>query len=605
MKGKLRGSIFRSVDAGRGRIFAAALLVAAVYAVTLRSMPKHVFWMPDEGAKLFELQSCGLSWRKGVTYRVPFAGQQLVPGDEFLPGFDVYPTPSIARDGSLYLGFDTPVAFPLLTAPFYHAFGAPGLYVLPALSGWLTALLAGVMASWFAAALGPPVVLLVGLATPVWFYSVVFWEHTLATLFGLLAVCLVVRAPRRLESLIYAIPALLIATMLRSEMAALAAALGVAWAVVLLNSWLKSGAEETPPPLQPPVFAGRWSVLVLTAALTAALAGALAISLTPRHLNMLRLLPDRLDHALSGLANLPRGMLEVYVNSETLGPTMGGVWLAAAALAVLLSLVAPWVRSARARAAMTVTALSLMLVCCVFLAFAPEPYRGLHGFFPVAPFLILWPFGLRGAWRRGDAPLLALGTCSWVYLLLILAALALTYMHQGVLDVGMEWGQRYLLTAYPMMTILALVGLRRLRVSLQPARRRTVVTLVALLVATGVCLELRGIRMLHGTRTLMAKWDAAMRAEDVPIVVTVWWIVPGVADLFLTHDMFFSWRPGVAHWVDRARAHGVDAFTLADTEPLTSEILDTPGLRRVSKTVRVPGGLLLTRFRIDALPEHE
>ena len=60
-----------------------------------------------------------------------------------------------------------------------------GLYLLPVVCGWLIAVLSGALATWLAPGLGPAAILLVGLATPVWFYSVVFWEHTLATLFGL------------------------------------------------------------------------------------------------------------------------------------------------------------------------------------------------------------------------------------------------------------------------------------------------------------------------------------------------------------------------------------------------------------------------------------
>jgi len=591
-------------DARHRPTFLAALVVAVVYALSLWGMPKHVFWMPDEGAKLFELESCGLSWRDGVTYRIPFAGQSLVPGYEFLPGFDVYPTPSVAADGSLYLAFDTPVVFPLLSAPFYRVFGAPGLYALPVLSGWLTALLAGVLASWFAAGLAAPAVLLVGLATPVWFYSVVFWEHTLATLFGLFGVCLVVRAPRRLESLVFAAPAILVATMLRSEMALLGAALAAAWAMALVGGWLRPPVPgETMPPARDSTLArrsGGWRVLALAAGSIVVLAVVLQATLTTRHRGLLRLLPERLDQALSGIANLPHGMLEVYVNSESLGPTMGGLWLAATALAIAMALVAPWLRSERRQARTTVAALTMMLLCSLSLAFAPEPYRGLHGFFPVAPFLILWPYGLRHAWRRGDSRLLALATCSWVYLLSILGALAVTYMHQGVLDVGMEWGQRYLLTAYPMMTVLALVGLRALRAVPSPAwPRKSIVALFTSLVLTAGCLELRGIRMLYGTRGMMAKWDAAMRAEDGPVVTVVWWIVPAVAELFLTHEMFFTWLSGLADWVEQARTRGVTEFTLAHTEPLSDEEIGAPRIRRVAATRQVVGGLLLTRFEID------
>ena len=104
-----------TVLARHGWTVAAALLVAVVYGVSLSIMPKHVFWMPDEGAKLFELEAISLSWTNGMTYRLPFAGQRLIPGNDFLPGFDVFPDPITTSDGRMYLGFDNPVVFPLVT----------------------------------------------------------------------------------------------------------------------------------------------------------------------------------------------------------------------------------------------------------------------------------------------------------------------------------------------------------------------------------------------------------------------------------------------------------------------------------------------------------
>jgi hypothetical protein len=593
-----------TVLARHGWTVAAALLVAVVYGVSLSIMPKHVFWMPDEGAKLFELEAISLSWTNGVTYRLPFAGQRLIPGNDFLPGFDVFPDPITVSDGRMYLGFDNPIVFPLMTAPFFHTFGPVGLYILPVVSGWLVAVLSGVLATWFSSRLAPSAVLLVGLATPVWFYSVVFWEHTLASLFALLAVCVLVRAPHRIESIAATIPAMLVASMLRAEMPALAVALVVAWVVVVANAWRQPGTSSNDPTvLRLRRLLGDWRLLLLWLVAAVGLGALFRSSLTGRHHALIGVLPERLEQAFWGLPNIPQGLFEVFINSQNLGPAVTMGWRVTAAAAVLLALVAPLIRSRRARAAAVVAALAMILPCSVSLILTGEPYRGLHGLYPVAPFVILWPLALRGAWRRHDARVLALGTATGAYLLLCFGALALTYIHQGQLDVGMQWGQRYLLTAYPMLVVLSLLALRALLRSLPSTWPRAVVAgLFALLVAAGIGLEARGLRMLHGTRSIIANWDEAMRAEG-PIVTTVWWIVPAVADLFLTHEMFFTWQPGVAHWVERARQQGVTSFTLAHTEPISDEALNAPGLQRDPDGTRmIAGGLLLTRFRIEPVP---
>jgi hypothetical protein len=67
--------------------------------------------------------------------------------------------------------------------------------------------------------------------------------------------------------------------------------------------------------------------------------------------------------------------------------------------------------------------------------------------------------------------------------------------------------------------------------------------------------------------------------------------------------MFFTWQPGVARWVERARQLGVTSFTLAHTEPITDDALNARGLQRDPDGTRmIAGGLLLTRFRIEPVP---
>jgi len=82
-----------------------------------------------------------------------------------------------------------------LSRPFFDSFGAAGLYVIPVLSGWLIAVLAGIWAAAHEPRLGAPATLVAGLATPIAFQSVSFSEHTLATLCGAVAVTALVLAP--------------------------------------------------------------------------------------------------------------------------------------------------------------------------------------------------------------------------------------------------------------------------------------------------------------------------------------------------------------------------------------------------------------------------
>src|SRR5262245_10872557 len=208
---------------------AAAILVLAVYAAVLSIMPKEAFWSPDEGAKFIQAHS--IAWRNGFQYAIPYGAARLDPEYAFYPTRcrfeDIYPVQH--PDGTV--GFHWPIWFPLVTSLFARAFGPVGLYVIPLVSGWLVAVLAGYFIAAWSPALAPVAILAVGLATPIAFFSLTFWEHTLATLLALIALAVVVAAPpRRRQWTVWVIlPILLVAAVLRVELSLFGVAVLCAW----------------------------------------------------------------------------------------------------------------------------------------------------------------------------------------------------------------------------------------------------------------------------------------------------------------------------------------------------------------------------------------
>src|ERR1700687_1147682 len=199
-----------------------ASVVLLVYVAVLYVMPKHVFWSPDEGARFIEMQS--MRWQNGLRYALPYPAQHLDPEVHFFPGNGVYQT--LGTDGTIR--FPWPIWFPLLSRGPFAMFGITGIYLVPLLSGWLVAVACGVLSHKLGSHLAPITILLVGLASPVFFYSLTFWEHTLTTLLALLSVLAVIHADGRASSLLVAVPLLVMATMLRLEMMAFVAALSMA-----------------------------------------------------------------------------------------------------------------------------------------------------------------------------------------------------------------------------------------------------------------------------------------------------------------------------------------------------------------------------------------
>lgn len=165
----------RRYQDGTVRFPAVLVLIGLVYGIIVFGYlgPLNAFWSTDQGVKL--LQTQGLILTRFQSQALPYPGASLDPAGAFLPFRGQY----LLRDGQAFAMF-SPVFSAMSAIPLF-AFGYPGLYLVPLLAacGALAAL----------AALGrlvlPPrwniaQVVLVAFCSPVFFYAVTFWEHTVA-----------------------------------------------------------------------------------------------------------------------------------------------------------------------------------------------------------------------------------------------------------------------------------------------------------------------------------------------------------------------------------------------------------------------------------------
>jgi hypothetical protein len=190
-------------------VLAAWASVLLVYVLSLLGMPRHVFWSPDEGSRL--LQAKTLRFDDGFSHALPYPGERLDPDLRFYAhrrGARIERSLYPVRDGAGAFHFHWAPWFPLLSRLPLELFGVTGVYVLPLLAGWLTAVLSGRLAAAIDPSLEVPAVLVVGLATPIYFYSLCFWEHTVAAALSLCAVLLFARRGGTPSALIACLPAL-------------------------------------------------------------------------------------------------------------------------------------------------------------------------------------------------------------------------------------------------------------------------------------------------------------------------------------------------------------------------------------------------------------
>lgn len=571
---------------------AAAVVVLAVYAAVLAAMPKDAFWSPDEGAKFIQLHS--VEWRGGFQYVIPYGGARIDPDFAFYPTRcrfeDLYPVP--LPDAGVKLHW--PVWFPFGTGVLVDAVGPTGLYLVPLLSGWLVALLAGYLIRAWDARLTPLAILSVGLATPIAFFSLTFWEHTLATLLGVAALCVVAASqPVRVRTLWVIAPLLLAAAALRIEMLPFAAALVCGW--LAAGRWSRAGEAGT----RVDSAGTRRAFIVLALAAAAALV-LLFAAVPERHRWIITEVPHFVLSSFAKLPYLIETLTAVLVDAPgNKAPVIPDLWRYALLLACLAALAAPALRSPRAAAITGLAGLVVMLEFSAYLVVLPEAYVSLHGFLPVAPFILLAAWAFPAVWRQRRHAQLAIAVTAAVYAGLMCAViLVFLVMPDGRTPVGLEWGNRYLFTLYPIAAVLALAGVRELhRAASSAAVRMTIIGGAAALLLCGALLEARGVWTLVQSRRLVATWQAALR-DGPPVLTDVWWLPANMAPLFISHAMHCVRPSELNQWLALAARQDVHEFTFANFRGLDSAAIAEAGRTVSVDGTRVVSGLRLTRVRI-------
>ena len=544
------------------------LALLAVYLGWVSRYPPGIFWSLDEGGKYIHLQSIVASGDAAAPLLYP--GRYLDQNLNFVPLYYW----SLWKD-QVYSWW--PVSFPLITYPFYRWLGWMGLYALPALAGAGCAVLAGLLVrtvyperrwppgvrgGWLAAGAA----LVTGLATPVAFYSTVFWEHTLSAACVSAAVLCLLHAWRtgRARWLVGAAILFSWVTYLRSDSAAMAAGIGLA---LLAVRW-------------------RWALLW-----GAGYAAACLPWLASNTLLMGAVL-GREWTAVNGLTvPLGEGLRQAGIwfvpyalfNAPFVGafPVEPAVLLLATAL-VGLALAAPFVRRP-AWSALPVYA-GLLVICGLVLA-QPQGYRSVHGFVLIAPHVVLaaWLFASRETRRTSPLALVLAGAVG----LYGVAYLARSWVAAG----GLQWGPRYLLPFYPLLVAASVVGLAAAWA--RPDASRTVkyglLVLYLLGVLIGVGYQLRGAEGALETRNYYRDSEQAIRDLQAPLVVSDCpWLAMVMPDLYWSGSVFtVEGDQAFGAWVGAARRVGARSVCRVTMDLCQLTPLDQIARQRAAN----PGGI--------------
>jgi hypothetical protein len=476
-----------SVDVSHRVASACGALALVTCLAVIQATPNDAFWTVDAGSKALLAQRLLDSGYAELAFEHP-----AIQVDPQGHAFPIPPPYAVARDGGFVSQY--PVAYPALAAPFAAVLGGAGLRVPAALGVsacaylfvlWLTPAVGRGWAGAGGAALA--------LATPLFFYGVTVWEHSLTAALSLGAWLALTRRSR--ARLLAAGLLIGIACWLRTELALMGIALAFA-------CWIRD---------RQPADAAWLAAGALPAATMLLVFNALAYG-------------DPLGpHVLGnvGAASGPLAPGVLLARASALLGAFGGNAAEGAALGVLTlsCLVAGAAAARRERATVVVTGLALAIGVTVSLygafqtASARVPWIVLAHYNGLAvrmPAICLAGLGAARVWQRSEYASLRLGVVAGLGFLLLASIFRI-----GFTDfmAGGHWGPRMLLPAVPALAALALAALHAEVCQASPPRARALLAgalalALAGLVSTGVSIRLLDAQKREGRRLQRTLLDA-------------------------------------------------------------------------------------------------
>ncbi len=152
-------------------------------------LPSNHFFVPDSGLKFIKTEQLvdkGIKRFTDIT--IDYPGRKIDPELKFQP----FPMTGIVKNDKLFSQYSPTI--PVLTSFFYDAFGFKGLYIIPVFSGLLSLIIMYFLSKKVLDKKFSLIsVVILGLCTPLFFYSLVFWEHAPGLLFSMLILYMVVK----------------------------------------------------------------------------------------------------------------------------------------------------------------------------------------------------------------------------------------------------------------------------------------------------------------------------------------------------------------------------------------------------------------------------
>ncbi|NLF24506.1 MAG: hypothetical protein GX589_02465 [Deltaproteobacteria bacterium] len=560
-------------------------LILAVYLAVIMALPRGAFYSPDSGGKYLQMLGCHLD---GGVQCVPVYPAAVADPDFLFYGHQAEePTvtvmyPYLSETGEARTGW-TPW-FPLLTWPFYRVWGVTGLHLIPWMAGLLLIVLAGVVAERLCAGTGPFAAVVVGIGTPVLFYSMCFWEHTLAVALALAALLPWVSPAQNTSTPAichrhwFVSAALMIAACaLRREL------IFFLGAGMLTLGWLHPQRR-------------RYLPVMLAILLALGVGGSLLLFVYPASLWWIFPTPLSDMRWLRSLLSadlwqqFPSNIIRVLVLSD-FDTQFSKPVLSVAFLGLTLCVLSP-LCPIRWRRTMVLLGAAIFSVPAAVMAFTPVRYRYLNSLLLPAPFalLTLLPSGVAASIARRRLE------CS---IILFLAAFYMILPAAAPVHGGIEWGSRYALIVIVLLNVLGVVKITETIIAKQgltDGARWMVTLLASWLFFLGMVSATRGINELHQTRRNLLTLQSELEQGGDAVVTDSFWLGLSLAPFYARHEVYvLSTAHPLQEWLMRIGAKRYRFTYVGKIAP--GEFPDQEAPRWFSQEVPAEIGMPVTRFQ--------
>jgi hypothetical protein len=512
-------------------------IVLIIYILISTFSQKNVFWSPDEGARFMVANIITSDPEDRISIGYP--GYYKDPAFRFHPGYYkyegfMYPTPVIG--GRVISPWN--IIFPFISGLAFRFFGINGVYYIPLVCSWLIALVIWKIAIKVNVPYPYLAVILVGLGTPIFFYGQVYWEHTLATLLGLLALVSLISNPRiSYKSIFFVFFPLILTIILRVEM--------FAFVIALILAWFISRKRSTNEKL--PDFQIKSYKIFLSIFIFSSISILLLIYFLPSRYSseFNRLIADinggsnaletSLRFVKRNLSEIPHVLIN-YSAGEGLQLPDELSWMGVAA--IIVPIVGFFRYPKDSKLIFYPISLLMMIGITLIALFSEREYRSLHGFFLCCPYSIVVTFGFLKAWQRKNYHELLIFLTTILYLLIGAASiLILRASKEASSWPGLEWGQRYLLTLYPLMVIASFLSLKEI--------------------------------WLLKSKEQISNWSLYLNHQAPnPLITNEWWLPGSLAYDFMTHEMYLAHSDeDFSQLISMMRSTNVNGFTFISSFP--------------------------------------